>query len=97
MIEIGAPIMEFYGPTLRYGVEGKWVAQASTGAGCDMIEIGAPIMEFYGPTLRYGVEGKWVAQASTGAGCDMIEIGAPIIELPHIALWRRRQVGRMGG
>ena len=25
MIEIGAPIMEFYGPTLRYGVEGKWV------------------------------------------------------------------------
>jgi hypothetical protein len=23
--ELGAPIIEFYGPTLRYGVEGKWV------------------------------------------------------------------------
>ncbi len=25
VFEIGAPIIEFYGPTLRYGVEGKWV------------------------------------------------------------------------
>jgi len=25
VFELGAPIIEFYGPTLRYGVEGKWV------------------------------------------------------------------------
>jgi hypothetical protein len=24
-IEIGAPIIEFYGPVMRLGIEGKWV------------------------------------------------------------------------